>query len=75
MLIIASSGDYKTTGIVEQNLLQFASSYIMLDVKGDTQRKLGNAFLEAGYQVKSLNFKNPAKSDRYNPFVYIETSL
>lgn len=73
MLIIASSGDYKTTGIVEQNLLQFASSYIMLDVKGDTQRKLGNAFLEAGYQVKSLNFKNPAKSDRYNPFVYIET--
>lgn len=72
MLIIGSSGSAKTTGVMHQNLLQFSSSYIVLDVKGDTQRKLGNAFLNAGYTIKSLNFKEPTKSDRYNPFVYIE---
>ena len=72
MLLIASSGDFKTTSVVEQNLLQFGSTYIMLDVKGETQRKLGNAFLKAGYDVRSLNFKQPEKSDRYNPLVYVE---
>ena len=72
MLVIASAGDGKTTTLVEQNLLQFASCYIMTDVKGDTVRKLGNAFLKAGYTIKCLDFKNLEKSDRYNPFVYIE---
>lgn len=72
MLLVASSGDFKTTSVVEPNLLQMSSTYIMLDVKGETQRKLGNVFLEAGYNVRSLNFKQPDKSDRYNPFVYIE---
>ena len=72
MLVIASSGDGKTTAVVEQNLLQFLSTYVMTDVKGDTLRKLGNAFIKAGYTIRCLNFKNPEKSDRYNPFVYIE---
>lgn len=72
MIVMASSGDFKTTSVVEQNLLQFASTYVMTDVKGDTLRKLGNAFIKAGYTIKCLNFKNPEKSDRYNPFVYIE---
>lgn len=72
MAVIASSGDFKTTGVVEQNLLQFISSYIVLDVKGELQRKWGNAFKKEGYKVQSLNFVEPQKSDRYNPFVYIE---
>lgn len=72
MLVIGSSGSYKTTSIMHQNLLQFANGYVVLDVKGDTQYKLGRAMLDAGYTVKSLNFKQPEKSDRYNPFVYIE---
>lgn len=71
-LIIGSSGSFKTTSVMHQNLLQFGSCYVMLDVKGDTQRKLGRAMEKAGYTVKSLNFKVPEKSDRYNPFVYIE---
>ncbi len=72
MLVIGSSGSYKTTSIMHQNLLQFGSSYVVLDVKGDTQHKLGQAIREAGYAIKSLNFKQPEKSDRYNPFAYIE---
>ena len=73
MLVVGSSGTFKTTGLMHPNILQMVSAYVVLDVKGDTQRKLGKAFLKAGYQVRSLNLKEPAKSDRYNPFVYIET--
>lgn len=72
MIICATSGDFKTTSEVEPNLLRFLSSYIVLDVKGELQRKWGNAFKRAGYKIASLNFQDPTKSDRYNPFVYIE---
>lgn len=71
-LVIGSSGTFKTTSLMHQNLLQFGSCYVMLDVKGDTQRKLGKRMKKAGYTIKSLNLKVPEKSDRYNPFVYIE---
>lgn len=71
-LVIGSSGTFKTTSLMHQNLLQFGSCYVMLDVKGDTQRKLGKAMEREGYTVKSLNLKVPEKSDCYNPFVYIE---
>lgn len=72
MMVIGASGSYKTTSVMHQNLLQFGAAYVVLDVKGDTQRKLGKAFLEAGYTIRSLNFKEPEKSDRYNPCAYIE---
>lgn len=73
MLVVGASGAYKTTGLMHPNLLKFQSTYVVLDVKGDTQRKLGKTFVEHGYHVGSLNLKNPRKSDRYNPFIYIET--
>ena len=72
MLIIGASGSFKTTSVVEQNLLQYTSSFLMLDVKGTTQQNLGKAFVNKGFKVNSLNFKEPWLSDRYNPFVYIE---
>ena len=73
MMIVGSSGSFKTTSIMHQNLLQMGSSYVVLDVKGDTQRKLGKIFEKYGYQIFSLNFKNPEQSDRYNPFEWIQT--
>lgn len=72
MIIIGSSGSFKTTSILHQNLLQFTSAPVVLDVKGDTQRKLGKKLQKAGYKICSLNLKQPELSDRYNPFVYIE---
>ena len=71
-MIIGSSGSFKTTSIMHQNLLQGYGTKVVLDVKGDTQRKLGNKFIKMGYKICSLNFKEPDKSDRYNPFQYIE---
>ncbi len=71
-LVIGSSGTFKTTSFMHQNLLQLNGSKVILDVKGDTQRKLGKAIKRGGKKICSLNFKRPEKSDRYNPFVYIE---
>lgn len=73
MLIIGSSGSYKTTSMVTPNILQAQSCYVLLDVKGDLLYNYGNYFREQGYTVRSLNLKEPLKSDRYNPFKYIET--
>lgn len=76
MIVVASSGKYKTTGIVEPNLMLKNASYIMLDVKGATLRKLGNYFLEDGdYVIRCINLKEPWLSDRYNPFRYIEREV
>jgi len=72
MGVFASSGSFKTTGLIEQNLLKFASTYIVLDVKGELRRKWGNAFIKHGYTLKTIDFKTPSKSDQYNPFVNIE---
>lgn len=73
MLVVGASGSFKTTSIMHQNMLQFGANHVILDVKGDTQRKLGRAYEKAGYKILSLNFKNPEKSDRFNPFTWIQT--
>lgn len=72
MLVIGSSGCFKTTSLMHQNLLQFLCSYVVLDVKGDTQRKLALRMKKEKYTIRSLNFKQPEKSDHYNPFAYVE---
>ena len=72
MIVLAAPGQYKTTAMVETNMATLSAGYVMLDVKGATQRKMGNYFLENGYKVLSLNLKSPWLSDRYNPFRYIE---
>ena len=72
MFIIGSSGSYKTNAVVTPNLLKAANHYIALDVKGELQYKFGHYLQEKGYTIRSLNLKNPEKSDRYNPFLYIE---
>ena len=40
MLVVGASGSFKTTSIMHQNMLQFGANHVILDVKGDTQRKL-----------------------------------
>lgn len=72
MLVIGSSGTFKTTSVLHQNLLQYVAALVILDVKGDSQRKVGKALLAHAYNLWSLNLKQPQLSDRYNPFVYIE---
>lgn len=72
ILVVAASGKYKTTSVVTPNLLEATDHYIVLDVKGELQYKYGLYLKSKGYDIRSLNLKNPEKSDRYNSFAYIE---
>lgn len=78
MLVIASSGSYKTTSFLMSNLLRVPickNSCVVLDVKGDLQYKFANYLKAKGIKVNSLNLKEPWLSDRYNPFVWIEREV
>ncbi|MCR5452484.1 MAG: type IV secretory system conjugative DNA transfer family protein, partial [Lachnospiraceae bacterium] len=75
MLIIGSSGTYKTTSVLTPNLLLAQNNYILLDVKGELMYKYGLFLQSRGYTIRCLNLKDQMKSDRYNPFAYIETEL
>lgn len=72
MLVIATSGCYKTTGVLTPNILRGAANFIMLDVKGDTLFKYGNYLESIGYEISVLNTFCPDESDGYNPMEYVE---
>ena len=72
ILILGGSGDGKTTSLLIPNILLANMTNIILDVKGDLLKNYGGYLKEKGIAVKSLNFKDMAQSDQYNPFRYIE---
>lgn len=73
MVVVASSGKFKTTSVVVPNLLSGGANKIVLDVKGELMRNYGLYLKEKGYTIRCLSLKYPNLSDRYNPFAYIET--
>lgn len=73
MVVVASSGKFKTTSVVVPNLLSGGANKIVLDVKGELMRDYGLYLKEKGCTIRCLNLKYPEQSDRYNPFEYIET--
>lgn len=73
MLVVGTPGSGKTTGIVEPNILQMNSSYVVLDPKGNLHRK-HRAMPEAhGYDVSCVNFVDVASSAGFNPFAFVRT--
>ena len=75
MLVISTSGTYKTTGIAVPNILRCASNIIFLDVKGDTLFKYGNYLEEQGYGISVLSPFHPEESHCYDPFAYMENEM
>ena len=73
MVLVASSGKFKTTSVVVSNLLSGGANKIELDVKGELMRDYGLYLKDEGYTIRCLNLKYPEQSDRYNPFAYIQT--
>ena len=71
MLVIGSSGTYKTQSTLIPNLLRPYNTKIILDVKGDLSHTYGTYLKEKGVAVHVINLKEPHLSDRYNPFTYI----
>lgn len=70
-LVTGGAGAGKTKSIIQPNILQGNTSFIILDPKGENLTD-NAAFLEKqGYRIKILNLKDPSRSDCYNPFHYI----
>ena len=74
VLVVGASGAGKTRGIVIPNLLQASGSYVVSDPKGNLYGKYKDYLEAKGYDVKKLDFTNPAESVHYNFFNYIRST-
>ena len=70
-LIIGPSGAGKTRGYVMPNIMQSNESMVIVDTKGNLQRKTSKLLKKKGYEVCTVDFINPEKSIGYNPLEYI----
>ena len=58
--------------IVKSNLLQFNTSYVVMDnSNGDLYHEFKDAFTRHGYRVKVINTMDVSQSCTYNPFCYM----
>jgi len=72
-LVVGGSGAGKTRFYAKPNIMQANTSFVVLDPKGEILRDTGGLLKEKGYDVRVLDLINMERSDRYNPFKYIES--
>jgi type IV secretion system protein VirD4 len=72
-LIVGGSGASKTRGYALPNVMQAASSLLILDPKGEILRKAGHLLKAQGFEVRVLDLINMERSHGFNPFVYLDT--
>lgn len=72
-IVIGGSGSGKSFHVIEPNLLQANSSYVIMDPDGYLYEKYGSYLQYMGYQIRCLNLVEPSKSDHYNPLAYIRS--
>lgn len=73
ILVVGGSGAGKTRFFCKPNLMQACCSYIVCDPKGELLRAVGPLFQAMGIPIAVLNLVDMARSDGYNPFVYLHT--
>ena len=73
VLVIGGAGAGKSMFYVRPNLLQANTSYIVLDPKGELLEDCAVFLEQQGYRVCVLDLLHPERSDRYNPFLYLES--
>jgi type IV secretion system protein VirD4 len=73
VLVIGGSGSGKTDSHLKPNLMQLAGSYVVTDPKGTLLPDVGHLFSENGYQVKTFDTVNFARSHQYNPLAYLKS--
>lgn len=70
-LVVGTTRSGKTFSIVNiliQSLRMSGESMIVMDVKGELYKTHGQSLVNDGYDVKVVDFINPKKSVRWNPF-------
>ena len=71
LLVVGASGTGKTRGIVTPAILRPSGSLLISDPKGNLHDRY-KGWLEAkGYEVRKLDFTDPAHSDRWDPICYV----
>ena len=72
VIVFGPSGSGKSYSVAGPEILQFSSSLVLSDPKGELLDSYGNVLLSQGYKVKVFNLKDRDKSDHYNLFAYIK---
>ena|ERR1035437_9028548 len=73
-LIIGGTGTGKSSVVLIPSLYTMEGSYIVHDPSGELFNKSSGYLRQRGYEVKVLNFANPAVSSGYNPIIRANTS-
>lgn len=71
IITIGGSGSGKSRCIIEPNILQCNTNFIVKDLEGRLLKTYGPYLKENGYDIKILNFKDTENSFKYNPFKYL----
>lgn len=71
VLVVGSVGCGKTRSIVTPNIHAAIGSYVITDPKGNLYGKYGDYLKSKGYDVILIDFINPERSAKYNPFSFI----
>ena len=73
--VIGETGCGKTRRVILPTIRLMAKSkrsMIITDPKGEIYKKTAKALIEKGYNVSVLNFRDPSRSDRWNPLELVE---
>lgn len=71
ILVIGGSGAGKSRFFAAPNILQYNANFVITDPSGEMLRDYGKALENNGYEVKVFNLTDVYRSNRYNPFHYI----
>ncbi len=72
-LVVGGSGAGKTRFYAKPNIMQANTSFVVLDPKGEILRDTGGLLKAKDYEVRVLDLINMERSDRYNPFCYLQS--
>lgn len=72
VLVVGGSGAGKTRFFAKPNVMQAATSLVVLDPKGEILRDTGGLLRAEGYDIKVLDLINPHLSHGYNAFAYLQ---
>ncbi|MCR9035419.1 type IV secretory system conjugative DNA transfer family protein [Tractidigestivibacter montrealensis] len=68
LLVVGAPGTGKSRTVIEPNVMQCNSSYVIVEPKGMLRRHLAPGLAAAGYEVRTLDFSEPSRSDcSWNP--------
>lgn len=71
--VVGAPGSGKTFGLIKPNILQYNTSFVITDPKGDLMHEMGEGLRRHGYHIKVFNLSEMDYSCGYNPFRYIRS--